>query len=59
MKKVKKKKKKSDANEIIKIKWEYKSEEQESATKNIGTLYESWEKVIKLFNDYSKVLFMA
>ena len=33
----------------------YKSEDQKSAIKNIKTLYESREKVIKLFNDCSKI----
>ena len=47
------KKFKSDINEIIKGR--YKSEEQKNAMKNIKTLYESQEKVIKLFNDYSKI----
>ena len=32
-----------------------KSEEQKSGLKNIKTLYESREKVIKFFNDYSRV----
>ena len=35
------------------------SEEQKHAIKNITTLYESREKVIKLFNDYSKIAFKA
>ena len=33
----------------------YKSEDQKRATKNIKTLYKSQEKVITLFNDYSKI----
>ena len=44
---------KSDIIEIVKGR--NKSEEQKSAIKNIKTLYESREKVIKLFNDYSKI----
>ena len=48
------KKSKSDINEIIK--GQKKSEEQKSATKNIKTLDASREKVIKLFNDYSKIV---
>ena len=48
-----KKKFKLDINETVKRR--NKSEEQKKATKNIKTLYESREKVIKLFNDYSKI----
>ena len=33
-----------------------KSQEQNSAIKNISTFYKSREKVIKLFNDYSKIV---
>ena len=33
-----------------------KSKEQKIAIKNIKTLYESREKVMKLFDDYSKIL---
>ena len=33
-----------------------KSEEQKSAKTNIKTLYESREKVFKLFNDHSKII---
>ena len=47
--------KKSVLNKIVKGKSEYKLEEQKRAIKNIKTLYKSREKVIKLFNDYSKV----
>ena len=36
-----------------------KSEEQKKAIKSIKTLYESRKKVIKLFNDYSKIVYMA
>ena len=42
-------------NEIVKRKWHHKSEEQKSAIKNIKTFYKLWEKVTKLFNDYSKI----
>ena len=45
---------KSEINEIVigsKI-----SEDQISAISNIKTLYESQEKVIKLFNDYSRIV---
>ena len=48
-------KKKSDLNEIVREKWKYKSKEQKSAIKNIKNCYESQEKFIKLFNDYSKI----
>ena len=44
-------------NEIVKGK--KKSEEQKSAMKNINTLYKWRKKVIKFFNDYSKILFEA
>ena len=40
----------SDVNEILK--GNYYSAEQKSAIKNIKTLHESQEKVIKVFNDY-------
>ena len=33
-----------------------RSEEQKSGIKNIKTLYESQEKVIKFLNDYSRVV---
>ena len=33
--------------------------EQNSAIKNIKTLYESWEKALKLFDDYTKIVFIA
>ena len=36
-----------------------KSEEQKSAKTNIKTLYESREKVFKLFNDHSKIISKA
>ena len=48
------KKIKSDINEIVK--GMNKSEEQKISIKSIKTFYESQEKVIKLFNDYSKVV---
>ena len=48
------KKIKLDTNEILKVR--NKSQEQNSAIKNISTLYKSREKVIKLFNDYSKTV---
>ena len=57
--KVKKKKKKSDLNEIVTEKWEHKSEEQKGVIKNIKILCESREKVIRLFNDYSKISSMC
>ena len=34
----------------------YKSETQKCVIKNMKTLYESREKVIKLFDDYSTIL---
>ena len=40
----------SDVNEILK--GNYYSAEQKSAIKNIKTLHELQEKVIKVFNDY-------
>ena len=40
----------SDVNEILK--GNHYSAEQKSAIKNIKTLHESQEKVIKVFNDY-------
>ena len=33
-----------------------KSEDQKSVINNIKTLYESQEKVIRLFNDYSRIV---
>ena len=45
---------KSDINEIIK--GGKKSKEQKIAIKNIKTFYESREKVMKLFDNYSKIL---
>ena len=48
------KKIKLDTNEILKVR--NKSQEQNSAIKNISTFYKSREKVIKLFNDYSKIV---
>ena len=50
----KQKKKKSDLNEIVR--GSNKSEEQKIVIRNTKTLYESQEKVIKLFNDYSKII---
>ena len=46
-----------DINEIVKGR--NNSEEQKRAIKNIITLYKLREKVIKLFNDYSKIVFEA
>ena len=40
-------------------KWEYKSEEQKSTTKNLGILYKAWEKVIELFRDYTRTVSKA
>ena len=45
---------KSDINEIVKA--GKKSEEQKSSVKNVKTFYESREKVIKMFDDYSKIV---
>ena len=42
-------------NEIVKGR--NKSEEQKSALRNVKTLCESQEKVIKLFSYYSKIVF--
>ena len=51
------KKNKSDINE--KVKRRYKSEDQKSTIKNFQTFLKSREKVIKLFNDYSKIISKA
>ena len=48
---------KSNLNEISRGR--YKSEEQKLTLKNIKLLYESWEAVIKLFNDYSSIVSQA
>ena len=48
---------KSNTNE--KVKGRKKSEEQKRAMKNINTLYKWRKKVIKFFNDYSKIFFEA
>ena len=45
---------KSEINEIVKR--SKKSEDQKNAIKNIKILYESREKVVKLFNDYSRIV---
>ena len=45
--------------ELVKRKQRSKSDEPKSAIKNITTLYKSREKVIKLFNDYSKIAYMT
>ena len=37
-------------------KWRFKSKEGKSTLENIELLYESWQAVIKLFNDYSSIL---
>ena len=37
-------------------KWRFKSKEGKSTLENIELLYESWQAVIKLFNDYSAIL---
>ena len=44
-------------NNLSKIsKKRFKSEDPKSALKHIKTLYESWEKVIKLFDDHSPII---
>ena len=48
---------KSNTNE--KVKGRKKSEEQKRAMKNINALYKWRKKVIKFFNDYSKIFFEA
>ena len=56
------KEKKSDSSEIVKGKWEYKSEEQKSAIKILKLLMShelSNYQAIKFFNDYSKIVYMA
>ena len=45
---------KSNLNEVSKGR--FKSEERQSALKNIKLLYESREAVIKSFNDYSSIV---
>ena len=45
---------KSNLNEVSTGR--HKSEEQKNVLKNIKLLYESWEAVIKLFNDYSSIV---
>ena len=57
--KKKTKKNNSDINNSDILNGRYKSEDQKSAIKNIETLYESREKVIKLFNYHSKIASMA
>ena len=42
-------------SEIVRGNWKNKSEKQISAIENIKNLHKSREKVIKLFNDYSKI----
>ena len=49
----------SDINNSDILNGRYKSEDQKSAIKNIETLYESREKVIKLFNYHSKIASVA
>ena len=41
------------------VKGSKKSENQTSKINNIETLYKSWEKVIKLFDNYSRIVFQA
>ena len=48
---------KSSQNEISRRR--FKSKEQKSALENIKLLYESRKAVIKLFNDYSSIVFEA
>ena len=43
-----------DLNEILK--GSKKSENQKSVIDNIKTLYKSWEKVIELFDDCSRIV---
>ena len=38
------------------VKGSKKPEDQKTAIKNLKTLYESREKVIKLFDDYSRIV---
>ena len=45
---------KSVINEIVKVK--NKSEKRKSTIKNFETLYESQEKLLKFFNNYSKIV---
>ena len=44
---------KSNLNKISKER--FKSKEQNIALENIKLLYDSWQAVIKLFNDYSSI----
>ena len=45
---------KSDINEIVRGKWEHKSEEQRSAINNVKIFYEAQQKVINLFDIHSR-----
>ena len=45
---------KLNINEISKARW--KSKEQNNALENIKLPYESWEAIIRLFNDYSWIV---
>ena len=57
-----KEKKKSDSSEIVKGKWEYKSEEQKSAIKILKLFMNhklSNYQATKFFNDYFKIVSMA
>ena len=47
----------ADLNEILK--GSYKSENQKCVIKNIKRLYEAREKMIKLFDDYSRIVSKA
>ena len=50
---------KSNLNETIIGKWEHKSEEQKNAINNPKMFYKAREKVITLFDDYTKAKYEA
>ena len=45
-----------ELNEILKGNQNYKSEDQISAMKNLTKLYKGWGKVVKFYNDYSRMI---
>ena len=45
-----------ELNEILKGNQNYKSEDQISAMKNLTKLYKVWGKVVKFYNDYTRMI---
>ena len=45
-----------ELNEILKGNQNYKSEDQISAMKNLTKLYKGWGKVVKFYNDYTRMI---